>query len=522
LGGYLDRILFYKGDIKASIVVFLVALPLCLGVALASGAPLMSGILAGIVGGIVVGLLSDSKTSVSGPAAGLTVIVLGAINSLGDFYTFTVSVFIAGLIQLLFGFLKAGRLGGYFPNSVIKGMLAAIGIILILKQIPHAVGFDADFMGDESFFQNDGENTFTEIFKAFNFFNLTAITISGLSLLSLFIWDHQVKKKNKFFEFLPAPLFVVVLGIALNEIFLARIFGIRLDKTYFVSLPNITGLTSFLSEIQWPDWDGLFQVGVYKVAITLAIVASLETMLSIEAVDKIDPHKNVTNKDREFIAQGLGNMLSGLIGALPVTSVIVRSSANIGAGSVSKLSSIMHGVWLLVSVMFFVQWLELIPLAALAAILIHVGFKLCKPSLFKQIYKQGKAQLIPFVITILAILFTDLLVGIGIGIATGFVFILTKNLQKSIVVVHEGEDYLIRFMKDVSFLSKPEMMKIFSEIPSGSAVVIDGTNHVNIDNDVIVIIEDFLEVCSERNIKYELLKSSFAINPFFKETNENS
>jgi len=505
----------WKDDFKASIVVFLVALPLCLGIALASGAPLLSGILAGIVGGIVIGFISNSSTSVSGPAAGLTVIVFSAIATLGDFYTFTMAVLIAGCLQVLMGFFKAGNLGGYFPNSVIKGMLAAIGIILILKQIPHAVGFDADFMGDESFFQKDGENTFSEILRAFSAFSLPAVIISILSLAILFSWE-KLEKMSKWFGFFPAPLIVVLLGVFLNQMLFGEVIGDKLSGDHLVSLP-VESWQTFFQEIKFPNWGGLLNLGVYKVAATIAIVASLETMLSVEAVDKIDPHKKVTDKNRELVAQGFGNAICGLIGALPVTAVIVRSSANISAGARTKASAIVHGVWLLLSVMFFSNLLELIPLASLAAVLIHVGFKLCKPSLFQQIAKLGKAQLFPFLITIVAILFTDLLVGILIGILAGFAFVIKSGLKKSIVVVSDDNHYLIRFMKDVSFLNKPEMTQILSQIPNNSFVVIDGTNHVSIDNDVIAIIEDFMGVTGERNIKCEILKSSFAINPFFKD-----
>ncbi len=514
-------ILSLKHDFKSSVVVFLVALPLCLGISLASGAPLFSGILSGIIGGVIVGFISNSKTSVSGPAAGLTVIVLGAINTLGDFYLFTVAVFLAGCIQILLGAFKAGELGGYFPNSVIKGMLAAIGIILILKQIPHALGFDVDYMGDESFFQIDGENTFSEILKAFKYLNLSAVMISFLSLAALFLWDIINKsKKYSFFNNVPAPLFVVLLGVVLNEFIFIRLFGSRLDQSHLVDLPIQGGFISFFSEIQRPDWNGFLNPGVYRVAITLAIVASLETMLSVEAVDKIDPSKNVTNKNREFIAQGIGNMAAGLVGALPVTSVIVRSSANVESGGLTKASTMLHGLWLLVSVLFFCNWLEMIPLASLAAILIHVGFKLSKPSLYIQTSKLGEAQMIPFLITIVAILFTDLLVGIFIGLISGFVFILKSNMHTAVVVVNNGPDYLIRFIKDVSFLNKPKVLSIFEKIPPGSNVTIDGSNHVYIDNDIIAIIKDFLEVSNDRRIKCQIIKSSYAINSFFKEKNE--
>lgn len=506
----------YRRDIKSSIVVFLVALPLCLGIALASGAPLMSGILAGIIGGLVVGFISNSSTSVSGPAAGLTVIVLGAINTLGNFYLFTAAVFIAGFIQILLGVAKAGRIGEYFPNSVIKGMLAAIGIILILKQIPHALGVDSNFMGDEAFKQLDGGNTFSALIQAIQSFEFMAAIISIFSLLALFFWDSKKSSKNKFFEYIPAPLFVVVFGVVLNEFLFPSLFGQKLNGSHIVNLPVEGGISSFLSEIRFPDWSALTQPAVYKVAITLAIIASIETMLSVEAVDKLDPQKNVTNKNREFIAQGVGNMTAGLIGALPVTSVIVRSSANINSGAQSKVSTILHGMWLLIAVLFIHQALELIPLASLAAILIHVGYKLCNPALFKQTAKYGKVEFVPFIVTIIAILFTDLLIGIMVGMVVGFAFVILEAHHKSIVVVNDGHDYLIRFMKDISFLNKPEMTQILNGIPRGANLVIDGTNHVYIDNDIILIIEDFIEAAEERGITYEILKSTMAVNPFFK------
>lgn len=513
----MQKLLAYRHDIKASVVVFLVALPLCLGIALASGAPLMSGILAGIVGGLVVGFVSNSTSSVSGPAAGLTVIVLGAINTLGDFYLFTVAVFLSGCMQVGLGLLKAGRIGGYFPNSVIKGMLAAIGIILILKQIPHALGVDVDFMGDISFFQIDGENTFSEIFKSLNAVDVKAALISSLSLIVLLFWDRMVALKNKFFEFVPAPLIVVLGGVLLNEFLFPNIFGAKLDGTHVVDLPLEGGVMSFIAELKLPNWEGLTQLAVYQVAATLAIVASLESMLSVEAVDKIDPRKNITDKNREFIAQGVGNMTSGLIGALPVTSVIVRSSANINSGARSKVSALLHGFWLLMAVVFLSRTLELIPLASLAAILIHVGYKLSQPSLYRRVAKLGAVQNIPFLVTIIAILFTDLLQGIFIGLIVGFIFVIRSSFKRSIIVVNEGPNYLIRFLKDVSFLNKPEMIEILSQIPRGSKVIIDGTNHLYVDDDVIVIIEDFMKAAEEKEITFEILRSSFAINPFFKE-----
>lgn len=506
----------FKDDLRASIVVFLVALPLCLGISLASGAPLFSGVLAGMIGGLIVGFFSSSTTSVSGPAAGLAVIVLGAINSLGDFYIFTLAVFLAGLIQIALGLIKAGQVGSYFPNSVIKGMLAAIGIILILKQIPHAIGFDKSIIGDDAFFQMDGENTFSEILKALGAFKVGAIIISLISFSTIILWGRLAKKGLSLFQTVPGPLVAIVASVLANELLLSQFGLTALEKEHFVNLPVEGGLASFLNAMQPPEWSALSNAAVYKIAFTLAIVASLETMLSVEAADKIDPHKNTTNKNRELIAQGIGNSVAGLIGALPLTSVVVRTTANIDSGAVSKLSTILHGLWLLLAMIAFPIYLQHIPLASLATILILVGFKLAHPSLFKNFLSLGWIQFIPFVTTILAILFTDLLMGIIIGLVVGFIFVLRSNVFKSIVVVHDNNDYLIRFMKDVSFLNKPAMESILDGIPHGAHVIIDGSSHLYIDNDIVALIKDFLEVTEERNIHCEIIRSSYAMNDFFK------
>ncbi|MCB9091452.1 MAG: SulP family inorganic anion transporter [Halobacteriovoraceae bacterium] len=503
-------------DLKSSVVVFLVALPLCLGISLASGAPLVSGILAGIVGGIVVGALSSSHTSVAGPAAGLTVIVLTAIESLGDFTSFTLAVVVAGVLQIIFGLLKAGKLGAYFPNSVIKGMLAAIGLILILKQIPHFLGIDSDFMGDMAFEQQDGFNTFSEIWYAIQSINVGVIIISFSSLFLMIGWEKMAKKGNKFFQTLPAPLLAVLLGVILNEWVFAENSNLAVGKEHLVALPFEGGFQSFFNSFELPQWSELGNWKVYQVALTLAIVASLETLLSVEAIDKIDPQRRVTNKNRELLAQGLGNTVAGLIGALPVTSVIVRSSANIGSGNASKMSAILHGLWMLLAVSLAPFYLELIPLASLSAILILIGYKLAPPQLFRQMQIHGKEQFLPFIITIFAILMTDLLMGILIGMVAGFFFVIRSSHKKSIVVVNEDSRYLIRFMKDVSFLQKPLMQNILQEIPQGAFVVIDGSNHLQIDRDIIGMIEDFVETSEERSIKCEIVKSSLAMNEYFK------
>jgi MFS superfamily sulfate permease-like transporter len=503
-------------DLKASIVVFLVALPLCLGISLASGAPSFSGILAGIIGGIIIGFLSSSNTSVSGPAAGLTVIVLTAAQTLGDFYTLTLAVLIAGILQILLGLVRAGNIGGYFPNSVIKGMLAAIGLILILKQIPHFIGFDSSIIGDDAFVQKDKLNTFSALVIAVKNLNWAALIISVSSLLIMIFWDIQAKKRKPFFQFIPGPLVAVISGILICEFLFSKSSIFFLAKEHFVKLPNDNGLSSFFGQFRMPNWAAITNPLVYKSAITLAIVASLETLLSIEAVDKLDPHKRVSNKNQELMAQGAGNIFSGLIGGLPVTSVIVRSSANISSGGASKFTAILHGFWLFLAVVFIPRFLELIPLASLASILILVGYKLCPPSLLRDMFAKGKQQFIPFVVTILTILFTDLLIGISIGLVVGFIFVIISNHIHSIVMVHNNSNYLIRFLKDVSFLKKPVMKKLLDGIPNNSSLIIDGSNPVEIDNDIIVIIEEFLEVCKERNIDCEIVKESTAISPFFK------
>jgi MFS superfamily sulfate permease-like transporter len=505
-----------SSDLPASLVVFLVALPLCLGVALASGAPLFSGIIAGIVGGIVVGFFSGSQLSVSGPAAGLTTIVLSSITKLGSYEVFLAAVVLAGLLQIALGFLKAGSIGNYFPASVIKGMLGAIGLILILKQLPHAFGYDKDYEGDESFFQPDGENTFSELLTAVNHLSPGAVAISLLSLAILILWERPALKKMKFFSYVPAPLLVVAIGIALNEIFVAVAPSMSVDAEHLVTLPVADGLGGFIGQFTFPDFSRLFTQEALFVAVTIAIIASLESLLSLEAVDKLDPQKRNSPLNRELKAQGIGNMVSGLIGGLPVTAVIVRSSANVNSGAKTKTSAIMHGFLLLVSVMLIPTLLNKIPLASLAAILITVGFKLIKPSLVISMYKKGKDQFIPFMVTIIAILFSDLLIGIGIGILTGLLFVLKTNFHKALFSVNEENNYLIRLNKDVSFLNKAVLRDTFRDIPDGSYVIIDGSRSAFIDQDILETINDFRESAQSRKIEIELKQSIGASNPLFK------
>ncbi len=503
-------------DVQSSLVVFLVALPLCLGIALASNAPLASGLFAGIIGGIIIGSLSSSSISVSGPAAGLTVIVATSIQSLGSFEAFAIAVFISGMLQILFGLFRGGIVGDYFPTSVIKGMLAAIGIILILKQLPHAVGFDLSFMGDESFAGPQDTNTFTQIFSAFKFFHPGAVVIAMVCIAIMLSWEKAAAKNYKFFKVIPGALVAVILSICINYFFQFIAHDLVLMNDHLVNLPFSGGVQDFFGSMKFPDWSFLANPRVYGIAITIAIVGSLESLLSVDAADKIDPEGRLTDKNRELLAQGCGNALSGLIGGLPITAVIVRTSANVSAGAKSKISTIIHGMWLLLCVILIPQYLNLIPLSALSAVLLLVGYKLTKPELIKQMYNKGWNQFIPFAATILAILFTDLLVGIIMGMMVGFFFVIKSNMHKSIVVVREENLFLIRFYKDVSFLQKPSLIKIFDKIPHGASVIIDGSNSVFIDSDIIDVIEDFEKRGKSKNINVELKKSSLALSSIFK------
>ncbi len=493
-------------DIPASIVVFLVALPLCLGIALASNAPLFSGLIAGMVGGIVIGALSGSQLSVSGPAAGLTAIVVAAISQLPSFEAFLLAVVICGMLQVILGFIKAGVIGDYVPNSVIKGMLAAIGLILILKQFPHLIGYDADYIGNESFQQANNENTFTAIAHAMKSITMVALIIGVVGLAFQFLWEKWVANKKGFIKLIPAPLVVVLLGIAINEMF--KQSGTALGSEHMVSLPIASTPAEFFSFFTSPDWSVIANKEVWITAVTLALVASLETLLSIEAIDDLDPYQRVTNKERELKAQGVGNMVSGLIGGLPITSVIVRSSANVNAGAKTKTSAIFHGLLLLLCVALLPNILNLIPNAALAAVLIFTGYKLAKPALFKFYFKKGWDQFLPFIITIAAILLTDLLKGVMIGIVVGLFFVLRSNFRSSVMVVNDLNRYLFRLRKDVSFLNKPIIKNKLEEVPENSYVLIDASRADFIDKDIVEVIEDFLIHAPLKNITVDLKTSS--------------
>lgn len=508
----------FKYDIPASIVVFLVALPLCLGIALASGAPMLSGLIAGIVGGIVVASFSGSSLSVSGPAAGLTTIVLAALTELGAYESFLCAVILAGVFQIVLGFVRAGGIGHFFPAAVIKGMLSAIGLILILKQIPHALGYDKDFEGDEDFSQADGENTFTEILRAYEYFSPGAIVISVLSILILIMWDKPAIKKIDLFKFIPGPLIAVIFGVVMNIVYVRFLPSFTIQQEHLVSLPEAG---KFFAQMTFPDFTQFANPKVITIAITLALVASLESLLSIEAADKLDEFKRITPLNRELKAQGIGNVVSGLLGGLPITAVIVRSSANINAGARTKLSAIVHGTFLCSAVILIPSVLNLIPFSSLAAILLVTGFKLTKPSLYKEMYRKGWAQFIPFVVTIVAILFTNLLIGIFIGIGVGLIFVLKTNFQEAISVVKHNENYLLRLNKDVTFLNKALLRKTLERIPDGANLIIDGGNSLFVDNDIIETINDFMLNAPSRKIQVEVKKSFSSPNEFFRKTTTN-
>ena len=496
-----------KSDAPASLVVFLVALPLCLGIALASKAPPFAGIIAGVVGGIIVGMLSGSHVSVSGPAAGLTVIVAAAIVKSPSYEAFLVSVVLAGVLQIIFGKLKAGIIGGFIPSSVIKGMLAAIGLILILKQIPHLVGHDAVPEGEEEFIQEDGQNTFTELFSMLGDLSPTAIIIGLVSMGILIMWETKLFKKTPIINLIPGSLVAVSFGITMHEIVKLWYPSSALIPDHLVNIPISSGLSDFAQQFTFPDFSYILNVGILGTAITLAIVASLESLLSIEASDKIDPMKRFTPPNKELVAQGAGNIISGFLGGIPVTAVIVRSSANISAGSKTKLSAILHGIMLLVCVYFAPEFLNKIPLSTLAAVLIFVGYKLTKPSLYKELYAKGLNQFIPFVVTILAIVFTDLLIGILIGISAGVFYILKSNFKKTVVLAKDGDRYLIKLRRDVSFLNKPVLKEILEKIPNNSKLIIDLSKTNFVDADVRELLKDFNEQSQYRMIDVEFRES---------------
>jgi MFS superfamily sulfate permease-like transporter len=496
-------------DIKAGVVVFLVALPLCLGIAMACKVPLFSAIIAGVVGGILVTVFSGSKFSVSGPAAGLTAIVLASVTQLGSYEAFLAAVVFAGVLQLIFGVLKAGSIGNYMPNAVIKGMLAGIGIILIIKQIPHLFGYDKNPGGDEQFIQMDGENTFTHLINTVNFITPGALIIGCLSFVVLFIANKPFYKKDKFLSNVPGPLLVVVFGILLTISFKSHSF-LAIEGQHLVNLPSIVCLADLKDNLIFPDFSFANNSKFWTIVVTIAAVASLETLLGIEAIDKIDPEKHESNTNKELLAQGIGNITSGFLGGLPITSVIVRSSANINAGARSKLSAMIHAILLLVSVLLLPNILALIPNACLAAILIMTGFKLTKLAIFKEQWHFGFEQFIPFIVTIVVMLVTDLLKGVCAGLIIAVIYIIKDNIKSSFEASSDVMDgqlyYLLKLPQHVTFFNKGYLIKFFASIKPDSKLIIDGTINKKINRDSKDVINDFISLAKKRKVRVELIK----------------
>jgi len=492
-------------DVPAGLVVFLVALPLCLGIALASDAPLMAGLVTGVVGGLIVGPLSGSQLSVSGPAAGLTVLVSGGIASLGgSFEAFLPAVIVAGVMQIVVGALRGGVLATLFPSSVIEGMLAGIGIILILKQIPHALGRDTDYTGDLDFWilgEQTG-NTFTEIASAVQTMSLGVVIVSVACLGVLVLWQQPFIAERAWSRIVPGPLVAVILGIAINALYsvVAPSLYISAEAGHLVQIPVMESPGALFGSLASPDWSTFGDPELYSVAATIAAVASLETLLSVEAVDKLDPFRRVSDTNRELVAQGVGNVTAGLLGGLPMTAVIVRSSTNVYSGGRTRMAAFVHGVFLGGLVLAVPGLLNQIPLAALAAVLLNIGYKLARAGLWRRMYEGGADQFIPFTVTVLVTVFSDLLTGVLVGLAFGVVMVVITNFTTAISVVHEDNAWLVQFTKDVSFVNKTRLRAVLRSIPRGAEVVIDGTRAAFIDHDIYTAIEDFEASAKHRDI----------------------
>jgi len=494
-------------DLSSSIVVFLVAIPLCLGIAVASGLSEFSGIIAGVVGGVIVGMISGSHLSVSGPAAGLTAVVAAGLMKVPNVEAFFLAVVIAGVLQFVMGAIKLGVIGDYIPNNVIKGMLAAIGIILILKQLPHLVGYDKNYEGDEDFIQLSGENTFSSLLDAINSITPNALFVGLIGLLVLILFETKKMKSIRLFQIISGPLVVVILGTVLNQLLNGFNHPLTSRDAHLVNIPVAKSINEFVGFFHFPGWSAISNPQVWVVGITIALVASLETLLGIEAVDKLDPMKRVTPTNRELMAQGAGNMVSGLLGGLPITSVIVRSSANVNAGAQTKNSAILHGILIFIFVVFFPGLMNMIPKAALASILIFTGYKLAKISIFKTYYKMGWDQFVPFVVTIICIISTDLLKGVIVGIVVSFFYVIRSNFRSAVFYIADENDVLVRLRKDVSFFIKPILKHKLERIPAGSNVIIDVFHAEHMDRDVIEVINDYTKHASLKKINVILKKS---------------
>jgi MFS superfamily sulfate permease-like transporter len=488
-----------KNDLPASIIVFFVALPLCLGIALACGVPLFSGIVAGFIGGIIVGIASGSPLGVSGPAAGLVIIIINGIGALGSWSAFLLAIVLSGFIQIIMGYAKAGFIAYFLPSSVIKGMLTGIGLLIILKQIPHAVGYLPLADGN--------------INNIINAINPGAIIISLLSLIVLILWDNVLIKKHKIFTFVQGPIVVVVLGVVISFIYKNNILPFSLTTEFMVNLPVAKTFKGFVSQFSMPDFSAIQSPVVWKTALLIAIIGSLETLLCIEATDKLDPLKRITPTNKELKAQGLGNVVSGLIGGLPITQVIVRSSANISFGAKSKLSTILHGVFLLFSAAFLPDLLNMIPLASLAVILIMVGYKLSKPVIFKHMYKLGAEQSIPFAVTVIGLITTDLLIGVTIGLCFGIFFTLRHSYENAYYmekIITNADDnkpktYNLILAEEVSFFNKASIINALDVIPENSNVIIDCTKSKSLSYDVVEVIRDYKATAAQKNINVKTI-----------------
>jgi MFS superfamily sulfate permease-like transporter len=499
----------YIKDIQAGIVVFLVALPLCLGIAIAQNAPPIAGLISGIIGGLIVMFFSGAKYSISGPAAGLTAIVLTSIKELGSFEAMLAATCIAGAIQILLGLAKAGVIGHYFPSSVIKGMLSAIGIILIIKQIPHLFGYDVDPLGDMTFFQSDGKNTFSELINMVNYITPGPAIISLVSILILLFWNDNFIKHGSKLSYVPSALLIVIVGIGLNFLFGAIYPSLFVHQSHLVALPTIKSSSDLIASLQFPDFSGFADSKIYVIGFTIAIVASLETLLSIDASDKLKKGLIASPTNRELIAQGIGNITCGMVGGIPITSVIVRSSANINAGATSKLSGYIHAILLLISVLLFPEILTLIPNASLAVILLFTGYKLTQISLFKSMFSLGIKQFLPFITTIVVMLLTDMLKGILCGLVIALYFILRDMMRipiKSTTTdIHGVPHTLITFPENVSFINKGALQKMLNNVPSKSILILDGGNIKSIDYDILETIALFKKETSKREIKTQFI-----------------
>lgn len=499
----------FKTDISAGLVVFLIALPLCLGISLASGAPLFAGIISGILGGIVVGFFSNSNINVSGPAASVALVIFTAIQTLGNYEAVLLAVVLAGVIQIILGYVKAGTIAYFFPNAMIKGILASIGLVLILKQIPHALGIDDVFEGMESFSQNDGRNTFTEIIYVLQNIGWGATIITLISLAIIIIWERPFLKKYAFFQFFPSALAAVVVSIFVNIIYQASFPDLALGENHLVQLPEAGNVQEFFGFFSFPDFSQISNPQIITIALSIAFIASLESLLSTEAGDKLDPYKRKTSTNRELKAQGIGNIIAGFVGGLPITAVIVRTSANVNAGGRTKTATITHGTIMLVCVALIPHVLNMIPLASLSAVLFVVGYKLTSYPIYKSVFQQGKKQFLPFIITILVVMFTDLITGIIVGGTVAIFFMLRDNYKNAYlhdkVEQAEEEKTIVKLSQETTFLNKADIMLFLDHLPENHHVVIDGTQAKFIHPDIFEIIEDFKHTAKYKNIKLELI-----------------